>query len=380
MLRIFLTGDNHIGMEYGRYEDAGEKIARKRLTAFEGMVAKANEERCDLFVIAGDLFDRTSGIGKRMIRELLGYLDGFSGKVVVLPGNHDYYDGDAKIWQDFEEELPGHPNIQLLTGPEPAELELGDRTAVLYPAICPRKHSAPGENSLGWIKKKVIVPDEKYRIGLAHGAIEGETPDMDGIYYLMTKRELEDIPVDVWLIGHTHVPVPRDLTEEYREKGKIFNAGTHVQRDVYNNTEGLCFVIEIGDDKKVRAKKTVTGNIRFREIPVKVTAGQMREQLERALRDLDDENVVELVVSGAVTDEEYRESRRIEKELMNRFLSGWCTDSELSRQITGDVIDREFPETSLAAGLLKSLLGQDEPKEAQLVYEMLKEIRGGKKK
>ena len=41
--------------------------------------------------------------------------------------------------------------------------------------------------------------------------------------------ELEDIPVDVWLIGHTHVPFPRDLTEVFTASDKIFNAGTHVQ-------------------------------------------------------------------------------------------------------------------------------------------------------
>ena len=192
----------------------------------------------------------------------------------------------------------------------------------------------------------------------------------------MSREELEEIPVDVWLIGHTHVPVPRDLTGEYQAKGKIFNAGTHVQRDVHNNTEGQCFIIEIGDDRKVRAKKTVSGNVRFWRLPVAVTAGHMEEELNRAVKDLGDESVVELQITGAVTDEEYRGRTGILERLLGRFIEGSWVDADLSRLITGDLINREFPETSLAAGLLRSLL--DEPAEAQLAYDLLKKMKGGR--
>lgn len=375
MLRIFLTGDNHIGLKYLGSGQA-EKLVQKRMSAFEQMVRKANEEKCDLFVISGDLFDKTSGIGKKVIRELLGYLSGFAGTVAVLPGNHDYYDEEAKVWQDFREETERYDNILLLTEYRPYELSADDREIVLYPAFCTSRSSEPGKNNLGWIRNTVILPDGKYHIGIAHGAITGETIDREGAYFQMSREELEEIPVDVWLIGHTHVPVPRDLTEEYRERGKVFNAGTHVQRDVHNNTEGQCFVIEIGDDRKVRAKKTVSGNMRFWRLPVAVTAGHMEAELNRAVKDLGDESVVELQIRGAVTDEEYRNRNGILERLMKRFIEGSWTDAELSRLITGDLIDREFPETSLAAGLLKSLL--DEPVEAQLAYDLLKKMKGGR--
>ena len=375
MLRIFLTGDNHIGLKYLGSGQA-ETLARKRISAFEQMVRTANEEKCDLFVIAGDLFEKTSGIGKRVIRELLGYLAAFSGTVAVLPGNHDYYDEEARVWQDFREELDRHDNILLLTEYRPYEIPVDDRKAVLYPAFCTSKHSEPGKNNLGWIRDTPIIPDGRYHIGIAHGAIAGETIDQEGAYFQMTREELEGIPVDVWLIGHTHVPVPRDLTEEYQAKGKIFNAGTHVQRDVHNNTEGQCFIIGIGDDRKVRAKKTVSGNVRFWRLPVAVTAGHMEEELNRAVKDLGDESVVELQLIGAVTDEEYRGRNGILERLLGRFIEGSWVDADLSRLITGDLINREFPETSLAAGLLRSLL--DEPAEAQLAYDLLKKMKEGR--
>lgn len=375
MLRIFLTGDNHIGLKYLGSEQA-EKLVQKRVSAFEQMVRKANEEKSDLFVISGDLFDKTTGITKRVIRELLGYLSEFAGTVVVLPGNHDYYDEEAKVWQDFQEEMSRYDNILLLTEYRPYELSVDDRAAVLYPAFCTSRSSEPGKNNLGWIKKTVIVPDGRYHIGIAHGAITGETIDQDEVYFQMSPDELAAIPVDVWLIGHTHVPVPRNLTDEYREAGRIFNAGTHVQKDVHNNSEGQCFIIEIGDDKKIRAKKMISGNVRFWRLPVAVTAGHMEEELNRAVKDLGDESVVELQIRGAVTDGEYRNRNSFLEGLMKRFIKGSWTDAELSRLITGDLIDREFPETSFAAGLLKSLL--DEPAEAQLAYDLLKKMKGGR--
>ena len=373
MVRIFLTGDNHIGLKYASHEKA-EVLAQKRIDAFGPMVRRANGEGCDLFVIAGDLFDRTSGIGKKTIRELLDHLSGFRGTVVVLPGNHDFCDDDVAVWKDFRDELGRYDNIMLLTSPEPKAVSLDDREVVLYPAICMERHSRPGENNLGWIKKEAIFQDSVYRIGLAHGAIEGVSIDQEGAYFQMSPAELEKIPVDVWLIGHTHVPYPRDLTEEYRETGKIFNAGSHVQNDVNTNTEGLCFIIEIADDKKVRAKKVVSGNLRFHRVPVRVTAGNMKEELSRAVQDFGKDSVVELIISGAVTDEEYRNRSAIAGSALSGFIEGSWTDHRLSRLITEDLIDAEYPETGIASGLLKSLL--ENPREAQLAYDLLKEMEG----
>ena len=131
----------------------------------------------------------------------------------------------------------------------------------MYPAHCTSLHSAPGENNLGWIKEEDIGGDGAYYIGIAHGAVEGETIDNEGAYFLMKRAELESIPVDAWLIGHTHVPFPKNLkAEEYTACEKIFNAGTHVQTDVACNTEGQCFIIEIAGNKAVKAKKFISGN------------------------------------------------------------------------------------------------------------------------
>ena len=375
MLRIFVTGDNHIGLKYASHEQSAMLVSA-RISAFENMVQRANEERCALFVITGDLFENTYGTSKKDIKSLLEILRAFQGTVVVLPGNHDYYDRDVKVWQYFKDVMASYDNVMLLTEYRPYELETDGERVVLYPALCTSLHSSPGQNNLGWIKETEIEQDGAYHIGIAHGAVEGETIDSEGRYFLMKRSELEAIPVDVWLIGHTHVPFPRNLTGEFSTGEKIFNAGTHVQTDVSCNTEGLCFVVEITEDKLVRAKKVVSGNIRFCRRTIQLEAEKMQDILHRELSELSDNTVVDLILTGAVTAEEYEGRAGIIEAELSRFAEGTYNDYALSRLISRALIESEFPETSFSAGLLTALL--DEPKEAQLAYELLKSLKEGK--
>lgn len=169
------------------------------------MVEIANAEDCGLFAITGDLFENNSSISKKDVKAVLKLLSHFCGTVVILPGNHDYYDKDAKVWQYVKDAMASYDNIMLLTEYRPYEIHICGEDVILYPALCTSLHSSPGQNNLGWIKKAVIDNDVAYHIGIAHGAVEGETIDNEGQYFLMKRSELENIPMDVWLIGHTHV-------------------------------------------------------------------------------------------------------------------------------------------------------------------------------
>lgn len=375
MLKIFQTGDNHIGLKYASHQQA-EVLKSARLNAFERMVDAANRECCTLFVITGDLFENTYGISKREIKTLLDTLSRFNGTVVVLPGNHDYYDKDVKVWQYFQDVASGKDNIMLLTEYRPYSLTAAEEDVVLYPAHCTSLHSEPGKNNLDWIKAENITPDSTYRIGLAHGAVQGETIDKEGQYFLMTRHELESIPVDAWLVGHTHVPFPSQLTEDFAVCEKIFNAGTHVQTDVSCNTEGLCFIIEIDETKAVRAKKVISGNLRFYRKHITLTPGELEATLHRELAGIADHSVVDLVLSGAVTADEYDNRYSIIESSLARFVEGTYNDNSLSKLISKELIDAEFAETSFSGSLLTALL--DDPKEAQLAYELLQSLKEGK--
>lgn len=380
MIRIFETGDLHIGKNYAdkNKHPEGRALAEKRVDALTGMVDEANREKCDLFVVTGDMFDKTYGIAKKRVAKVVDELSRFNGTVLVLPGNHDYYSEDSvpEVWKVFTDCADGHENIVLLSSFEPYELQVGDDEVVVYPAFC-HVDTAP-ENNLGWIKNLEIPQDEVYRIGIAHGAVEGETIDSEGVYFQMSRRELDAIPVDVWLIGHTHVMFPNNLTTDYCKSGKIFNAGTHVQTDVHNNTEGNAFIIEIEKDLKgeplIRAKRFVSGNVRFKrfEIHVKAegTGAELRDSIINAISKVDDNTSVSMIISGTVSREEYRNKEMIYQECLERFFEyAHPDDGNLIESISEDFIRREFSELTFPAKLLLKLV--DEPKKAQMAYDLL---------
>lgn len=380
MIRIFETGDLHIGKSYAdkSKHPEGYALAEKRVEALTGMVREANREQCDLFVITGDMFDKTNGIGKKRIARVVEELSEFSGTVLVLPGNHDYYSADSmpEVWQSFLECSDRYDNIVLLSSFEPYEQRIGDEEVVVYPAFC-HVRTAP-ENNLGWIKKLSIPQDEVYRIGVAHGAVEGETIDKESVYFQMSKEELNAVPVDVWLIGHTHVMFPSSLTTEYTVSGKLFNAGTHVQTDVHNNTEGNCFIIEIEKDADgtavVRAKKYISGNIRFKQFDIHVKAAgtgtELKDAILSAVSKTSDNTSVSMKISGTVSREEYRNKETIYMECMGRFFEySHPDDRDLSELISEEFIRSEFSELTFPARLLLKLV--DDPKKAQMAYELL---------
>ena len=377
MIKIFVTGDNHFGKKYDRYPEIRDRLVDNRFVCFEKMVEKAEQEGCDIFAVTGDLFDNCSSIRKSDIERVVRILAGFAGRVLVLPGNHDYYTGEEKVWKDFDDALRTcDNNIIRLDRFEPYPIEIAEETVVIYPAFCRSKHSR--ENNLGWIKETSVPKNGQINIGMAHGAIEGVTPDMQKEYFLMTEPELQAIPMDVWLVGHTHIPYPDGLSEDEEIGGyRIFNAGTHAQTDLHNNTRGYGFIISVdkqGDKAQVSAKKYQSGTIFFYDIAVRVSSAEgdsLEALLQEKLDPLEAESVVRLIVTGSVLSEEYSRRQELYKKYCDRFLSWELQDDELHEEITLDRVREEFAESSFAAKLMEALQGDQT--ELQMAYELLQE-------
>ena len=378
MVKVFVTGDNHFGKKYDRYPEVKEKLINSRFETLDKMIKKAEDEGCDLFVITGDLFDNTNTIKVKDVKRVVEIIASFTGNVIVLPGNHDYYTGNEKVWNDFNKALENvSHNVTLITEYKKYTFEAREDEVAFYPAFCDSKHSK--QNKLGWIKNEDIN-SSLVNIGLAHGAIKGITPDMNGEYFLMSESELMGIPMDAWLIGHTHIPYPDDLKWDSDTEGyRIFNAGTHEQTDLHNNTEGNGFIITIEKTDgiaKIKARKYVSGQIRYYDLRINVTPNSdssLYDSLSKALSDIRENSVIRVVLSGSVKQTEYSDKERIYKEILERFLTYEVDDSELSEEITLDKIQAEFAETSLASMLLEELL--DNPTELQMAYQLLKECK-----
>lgn len=378
MVKIFVTGDNHFGKPCNSYPEIKEKLIQSRFECLKEMINKAELDACELFVVTGDLFDKIN-IKVGDVKQVVDILAAFSGSVIVLPGNHDYYTGSEKVWKDFENALASRDHdITLLKEFKPYTFSTGEETVVVYPAFCHAKHSE--ENNLNWIKNADIQKAGVINIGIAHGAIKGVTPDNNQEYFLMTENELLGIPVDAWLIGHTHIPYPDVLDENNDTAGyKIFNAGTHEQTDLSNRTEGNGFIITIdkqGAIAQVLARKYVSGKVHFYdlEIPVKADSDTtLADALRNKLDGKDKNSVVRVKVSGTIKQSEYQNKEKIYKDILGEYLTYRKEDNELSEEITVEKIRTEFAETSFAAQFMEELIKN--PTELQMLYQLLQDCR-----
>ena len=108
-VKIFHTSDIHIGLSFSGKNYSTElrkNLQRETLECLKRMVEMANAEHCDFFVVAGDMFDKVT-VSSNLVSEAALILNNFHGEnVIVLPGNHDYFDiAQDKLWKNFRSKM-----------------------------------------------------------------------------------------------------------------------------------------------------------------------------------------------------------------------------------------------------------------------------------
>lgn len=369
-MKILHTADLHLGMKFAGYPEVQQELCQARFATLERLVETANAESCDLFVIAGDLFDRV-GVAKRDIIQTVGILNRFEGKLVlVLPGNHDYLATEpGEPWTSFREN--SGDRVVLLTEKRVYPLTHYNLDAAVYPAPCDAKHSST--NYLGWIGE--IPRDEAIavHIGVAHGSLKDLSPDFDRQFYPMTKEELEEIGLDLWLLGHTHLPFP----SRPGDRDRIFYSATPEPDGFDCRHPGHAWLIEIGEDKKISPVLLTTGRYHFlhdqRELR---TAGDLERLIDDYSLPAGREQLLKLKLTGQLAREEYDRLPGIREQLRQKLFYLQWDGAELSEEITPAMIEREFTAGSFPHRLLTELAQDKEDFEAlQKAYHLLTELK-----
>ena len=364
-LRIFLTSDLHLGMKFAAYPDGPRAaLVESRFTCLDRVVAAANEAGSELLVIAGDLFETVNAARRDVLRAARS-LSAFRGKlVIVLPGNHDYVAGDDKLWTQFRD--GAGDSVLLLDQPRPYPLASYDVDACLYPGPCTSKHST--SNAIGWVRAAPRDKAVRHHIGIAHGSLEGLSLDKEGLYFPMQRQELMDTGAKPWLIGHTHLPFPKDPGP----KDTIFIAGTP-EPDGFDCTHaGSAWALELRDDGTVAAESRATGELRFMDEERDVHS---RADLERLERDLTAaaprRTLFRLRLSGRAPRETLDEIDALRARLASSLLHLDFRTDRLREEITAEAIDREYPPGSFPHTLLRELALEDDQEALQIAHDFL---------
>lgn len=370
-LKIFHTGDIHLGMTFKTRnypEDLRKRLVEARQGTLSKMVERANQEKCDIFLVAGDLFHRTS-ISKEAVLKALEILSKFNGNcVAVLPGNHDYYDEFSPLWKTLWDNA--FDSLLLLTDTVPYTLAEYDVDAVIYPAPCDRRHSP--ENKLGWIKELKERPRARWHLGVAHGSVRGISPDFDSQYFPMEEEEIIELKLDHLCIGHTHIRYP-DL--ENAARAVFAYCGTPEPDGFDCSHQGSAWITVLDEEGNLGSRSIVTGEFRFKEIKIEIHSLKELEELKNEFKEDGEKTLLKLILTGSLPQEDYSMRLNILSELEDNLAYVEIDDSELAAEISPDTISAEFPEGSFPYLLLSNLAQRGENEALQLAYQLIKKVK-----
>ena len=370
-IKIFHTADLHLGMRFAGYPDVQDELINARHETLENMVEVANQESCTLFVMAGDLFDRTT-LNVKDISMAARALNEFEGElVIVLPGNHDYYTHDSKLWNEFSKHAGDR--ILILKNPDIYDLNKYHLKIKIYAAPCSAKHS--NENMIKWDSSRESTENDSIKIGLAHGSLEGVSPDFNKTYYPMTRKELESSGLDLWLLGHTHLPWP----ENPDKNSRILIPGTPEPDGFDCKHEGSAFIIDMESSSNMKVQKVSTGKYRFFIDQVVLNDDKAIASMKQKYTGDEYSNMVlRLILKGRLRKEELESVEESIELINNGVLLLQIVKDELHESITPELINSEFTENSFPHQLLLSLLEEKKEisfKSLQKAYDIIREIR-----
>jgi DNA repair exonuclease SbcCD nuclease subunit len=366
-LKIMHTGDVHLGMKFNQYPQISSQLEEARYQALENVVVEANKRKSNLLAVAGDLFDKAN-IKSVNITKTIEILDKFSGDaVLILPGNHDYSDGMTTLWDKFKKEIKGR--MLILDQEKIYDLRGFGISAAVYPAPCDSKLSS--ENKLGWIKELKERPTQDYHLALAHGALAGFSPDLNDNYFKMSREELLDLEMDLWLLGHSHLPYPQKRKVNMQ---KIFNNGTPEPDGMDCRHQGTAWFIELDQKKQVQAEQVRTGIYHFSDLEKEISSKLELEKLIAEILAFEPQNkILRLKLIGELAREDFEEKDRYLTELRDNCFYTKIDQSDLKMKIDQDLIAAEFAENSFPYQLLNEL--EENNQALHLAYKMLKEVQ-----
>lgn len=369
-LKVFHTGDLHIGMLYlnrNYPEEVRQQLVEARYQVLERMVERANEEECQLFIIAGDLFERLR-VQEDQILKAAHALSRFGGVCAVLPGNHDYYTPGGTLWEKFREYSTD--NTILLSDLRFYSLKDFGIDATLYPAPCGSKHSQ--KNNIQWISDLPWRPDTCWHLGLAHGSVEGYSPDFNQNYFPMKEEQLISTKLHFWFLGHTHVRIPDRRTFI---NGGFAYCGTPEPDGFDCSHGGSAWIISLDSNGNVEGNAIETGLHRFMDIERIVKEGEQIDDFIGQLSGEGKRTLMRLKLSGILPRYEY-DNRHLWREAMKeKFLYLEWDDIKLQMEISRDTIEDLFPKGSFPYLLLDRLAEKGDQRALQSAYRLMKEVK-----
>ncbi len=198
MLKILHTADIHLGAKFSVLGNKGASQREQLIVTFKNVIATAINEKVDIVLIVGDLFDSSQQPQRNvdLVIEQFNSLGSNNIPVCLIPGTHDSLDSSSIYRKvDFEGKCP---NLKVFGDENVSCKQYPSLDLTVY-----GKANLSNRSSVSPLKALGRSTSSKFHIGMAHGSlyIPEKVAEDDHVFRL---EEVKAAGMDYLALGHWH--------------------------------------------------------------------------------------------------------------------------------------------------------------------------------
>ncbi|MDX1608347.1 MAG: DNA repair exonuclease [Candidatus Spechtbacterales bacterium] len=305
-MKFLHTSDIHLGAKFENLGAAARDQREQLRKTFSKVVDLAIEQKVDLFLVAGDLFDSNHPSAKSIEFAKNEFLrlaqEGI--KVCLIPGNHDYKLSDKKDLGKHFSKL-AEQGIFLFTDPEGSKTYFEDIDTEVY-----AKANTTNKSSESPMVK---VDDQRKaeKIIMAHGGVVGQAKDPQ---FPIQPKEIEESGANYVALGDWH-----SMRDESRGDVVAFYSGSPEILNISQTGAGYVIIGTI-DYGVVNTEQRQVGAKEAKEIELNLEEFENLQALKDAINKQANEGLILTVkLVGNNINKIILDTDELERELGDEF-------------------------------------------------------------
>jgi DNA repair exonuclease SbcCD nuclease subunit len=349
MLKILHTADIHLGAKFSGLGNKGASQREQLRATFKNVIATAINERVNIVLIAGDLFDANQQPQRNidLVIEQFNLLGSNNIPICLIPGTHDSLDSSSiyrKI--DFEGKCS---NLKIFADENISSKEYPGLDLTVYgkPNLSNKSYVSP----LKGLKRST---SSKFHIAMAHGSlyIPEKIAEDDHVFRL---EEVKASGMDYLALGHWH------RVYSCSEKPSAWYSGPPEWIPDQKEKGGV-LLVSISDSGEVEVDPKMLGLRDYDEVEIDVSGVQDLAKLKARVSEGANQNLVRKATLKGLRDAELIiNPEELETELGEKFFHLSVMDK--SHPKSGEVTEDE--ERLIRNRFIKLMKGQIEGLEGE---------------
>lgn len=252
-MKILHTADWQIGKQFANIKgDIAAFLREARFDVIKTIASLANQHKVDAVLVAGDVFDANE-VSDTTIRKTLNAMQKYKGPWILLPGNHDPALAQS-VWTRMKDLPEKTGNIILALKPEP--ISIANDKLLILPAPLSLRHEF--KDLTEWYDA-FQAPESAFKVGLAHGSIEGFLPESAETHNMISYQRTDSASLDYLALGDWH--------GQLKVSAKAWYAGTPEQDRFHDNEPGRALLVTLNETgKEPQVESLDTGNYQWHRI------------------------------------------------------------------------------------------------------------------